>query len=890
MVRKTQGVLNERLKQERLLRGWSQADVAGHIGTDGYTVNRWERGRAMPSPYFRQKLCDLFSKNAEELGFLKESSDPAEYCLPAIWNVPYRRNPFFTGRENILKHLHTLLKGSKTAVLTQSPVINGPGGIGKTQTALEYAYRYHDQYETVLWVQADSHTMLLSGFMKLAELLDLPQKNAQDQNRIVAAVKSWLKEHAKWLLLLDNVEDLEVVTDFLPSIYAGHVLLTSCRQSTGSMAQRVEIDMMDPEEGALLLLRRARYILPGEPLDAVPEADRIMAMELSQVMDGLPLALDQAGAYIDETGCGLAGYLKRYEVWRSKLLRMRGSSSDHPESVATTWSLTFEKIQQTNKIASELLQFCAFLHSDAIPEEIFSDGASALGPILQPLASDLLALDVAISELRKFSIVRRNPDTNMLSMHSLIQAMLKDGMNEETQHMWIERVVQSLNQAFPEVEYSTWERCQRYLPHALECARLIKQCNISSPHAARLLNQAGEYLQDRGQYTQAEQFYQQALDIREQVLGPEHPDLATSLDNLATIYEFQWKFEQAEPLYQRALVMLEHVLEPGKTDLAASLNNVALFYQKQAKFSQAEPLYQRAVEIFESALGPDHPDVASSLNNLGMLYLQQGRFERAELLLRRALTIREQALGLSHPLVATSLRNVALLYHEQGKYEQAESLHLRALSIREQALGPHHPLVAASLTNLAALYHDQGRYEKAEPLCQRALAIREQALGSEHPVVAETLQTMATLHLAQADYEQAELLFTRALAILEQAHEYAHLDLAQALSDIAELHRVQGKYEQAEQLSRRALTIREQLLGLHHPCVAQNLNTLAELYRVQEKYLEARLLYTQALTILGQTVGLEHPKAVTCLDGLASIYYILEKEPQTETVRPCEMP
>ncbi|HJT54923.1 MAG TPA: NB-ARC domain-containing protein [Ktedonobacteraceae bacterium] len=343
MVRKVQATPNERLKQERLLHGWSQADLAGQVGTDGYTVNRWERGRATPGPYFRQKLCDLFGKNAEELGFLKECSGSAEYSFPTIWNIPYRRNTFFTGRESVLEHLHTVLKGSKTAMLSQAVVLSGPGGAGKTQTAVEYAYRYHDHYEAVLWMQAESNTMLLSSFMNLAKLLDLPQKNEQDQNRIVAAVKSWLKEHANWLLLLDNAEDLEIVSDFLPTVYTGHVLLTARTQSTGTMGQRVEIEMMDSEEGTLLLLRRAKYILTDEPLDAGMEADRVVAMELSHVMDGLPLALDQAGAYIDETECGLTGYLKRYRTWRSKLLRRRGSSSDHPEPVSTTWSLIFDK-------------------------------------------------------------------------------------------------------------------------------------------------------------------------------------------------------------------------------------------------------------------------------------------------------------------------------------------------------------------------------------------------------------------------------------------------------------------------------------------------------------------------------------------------------------------
>ena len=208
------------------------------------------------------------------------------------------------------------------------------------------------------------------------------------------AVKRWLSSHEGWLLILDNADDLAMTREFIPPGKNGHVLLTTRARAAGAIARRVEIQEMGTEEGALFLLRRAKYIAEDAPLDAAAEADQATAKEIATQLDGLPLALDQAGAYIEETGCGLSGYLDLYRSHAPELLRRRGAlASDHPDPVATTWALSFENIEKANPAAAELLRFCAFLHPDGIPEEVFSEGAPELGPVLGPVGSDAFALN-----------------------------------------------------------------------------------------------------------------------------------------------------------------------------------------------------------------------------------------------------------------------------------------------------------------------------------------------------------------------------------------------------------------------------------------------------------------------------------------------------------------
>ena len=657
----------------------------------------------------------------------------------SVWNVPFRRNPFFTGREPIFTQIRTLLHAGTTTALSQPPAISGLGGIGKTQTAVEYAYRYRDSYPFVLWVQANNRETLLLNFVALARLLNLPERDAREQQIVVHAVKQWFETHTGWLLIFDNADDLAMVSDYLPEGTKGHILLTTRAQAMGGLARKVELDTMRPAEGAELLLRRAGIITEDATLERASTADRAAAIDIVRVMDGLPLALDQAGAYIEETNESVSNYLSIYQQQRTELLNRRGELvPGHPDSVATTWSLAFEHVAGANPVAIELMRFCAYLSPDAIPEELIIEGAPHLGSVLQPVAADRNKLNAALAELLKYSLIRRDTTTHTLTIHRLVQAVIKDEMDEEMQRHWAERAVRATSQVFPFDELPPWLRSQRYLPHALICEELIKQWNLTLDEAAALLNNAGFYLKNRGQYREAEPLLQDALTIGETMYGRDHPNTYALLNNLALLYSNQGKYEEALPLHQRALAINEKALGPEHPDTALTLDNLAILYADQGKYEEALPLYQRALAINEKALGPEHPDTAGTLDNLAILYADQGKYEEALPLHQRALAIKEKVLGPEHPVTATTLNNLASLYYVQGKYEEALPLHQLALSINEKALGPEHPDTALTLDNLASLYADQGKYEEAEPLYRRALAIREKVFGLDHPFTKRT--------------------------------------------------------------------------------------------------------------------------------------------------------
>ena len=836
--------------------------------------------------------------------------------LPPIWNVPFARNPFFTGRDDLLERLHTQLYTTQAAALSQPQAINGLGGIGKTQLALEYSYRYRSEYQTVFWARADTTEALNASYTEIARLLQLPQQDAQEQEVIVQAVKGWLRTHQSWLLILDNADELALIQPFLPTACPGHLLLTTRAQTMGKLAQRLEVETLETETGSLLLLRRAGLIPSDASLETASPSDRAIANDLTKELGGLPLALDQAGAYVEVTQCSLADYQQQYQTRRTDLLALRSGPTalpgrlidDHPDPVATTWSLSFAKVEAANLMAAEVLRICAFLAPDAIPEELLAEALKTPLPTSEtpkkpkgpggwfspstpedeelPMSTHQVVqpweIDEAVAILLAYSLIQRNTLAKAVRVHRLVQAVVRDAIEEQKKVTWITCVIGAVNTLFPEVNFGTWKQCARYMPQAQVCATWITQLDLLQLEGASLLGRAGWYLYDRGQYGEAELLYRRAMIIFERQLGTDHPSTTSSMNNLAVLYKNQGKHTQAELLYKQALAIDIKTYGAEHLGVATDLNNLASLYHTQGKYTEAEPLYQRALAICEQKLGVSHPSIASCLNNLAELYRAQGKYSEAKLLLKRALAIYEQELESGHPSIAMSLNNLASLHHAQGEHTEAELLYQRALVICEQELGASHPSTAMSLNNLASLYHAQGKYAEAEPLYQRTLEIWEQGLGPMHPSTASGLNNLAQLYYKQGQYAKAEPLYQRALAIYEQELGAIHPSTASCLNNLAQFYCNQGEYTKAELLLKRALAICEQELGANHPSTALCLNNSAELYRTQGEYTKAELLIKRALAICEQELGPMHPSTANCLNNLAEIYYNQRKYTEAE--------
>ena len=803
----SQHLLNEREQEilQRLSTGLSDQQIADELFLSLHTV-KW---------YNRQIYSKLGVKSrtqavayAKELGLLDRGFSTAPQAGPGVTLsmqtlFSLGRNPFFLGREEVLTRLRRQFQAAKA--FSQPQAICGLGGVGKTQVALEYAYRHAQDYQAIFWARADSRETLVESLLDIASMLRLPERDEWDQGFVITAVKAWLSQNTGWLLILDNADDLALLPEFLPVPLSGHLLLTTRAQAPGKLATRVELETLDLDDAPLLLLRRAGLLALDASLAQAEPSEWQAAVQLSQELGCLPLALDQAGAYLEETRCGLLQYLELYRSQRARLLRHRGGvDPDHPDSVATTWSLSFARIEQRSALASDVLRLCAVLHPDAIPEALFLRAATHLGPSLATLEADSLAFNQALAVIQTYSLLKRNGREQTLSIHRLVQAVLLDAMSEEEREQWSRRAIAALNQLFPSVRregWEQWEACSRLLPHVLSVAASTAQ----EAHGLELISvliRAADYLCQRAQYEQAEPLYLRALSLSEQALGHDHPQVAF-------------------PLY-------------GLADL----------YREQGRYAEAEPLFRSALHIWEQEPAQEYPEMADLLNSLAILYLEQGKHQQAVPLLQRALQLNEQLFGQNHSKVAACLNNLAGISLEQGDYQQAESTLQRALQLEEQLFGPEHPEVAYPLNNLADLYCKQGRYTEAEPLYQRALHIREQALGSSHPQVAYPLNGLADLYLAQGRYAEAEPLYQRALAIRSKLRGTQHLETADSLHGLARLHEQRNQPEQALERYQQALRIREEHLGPEHPDTRETRACYAQLLRLCGRLEEAAALET----------------------------------------------
>ncbi len=736
----------------------------------------------------------------------KKSSAP-------LFTVPLPDNPFFTERGNELAELQGLLEKRGIAALT------GMGGMGKTQTASKYAYVHRDEYPAVLWVRAENDETLYADFTRLAALLNLPESTAQEQKLVVEAVKRWLDGQERWLLVLDNVVDLKFVGELTRKADPNgrHILVTTQSQATGAIRSK-DLPLMDSEMGALLLLRRAGLIGPDAPLaEALPENIET-ARGICEKLGGLPLAIDQAGAYISETGCSLTDYRELLNDNLPELLARRGDLDNEHESVARTFVKSLEELAQRNPASADLVSATAFLAPDAIPEEIFTDGAFQFYGPLQDAASDKLAWNEAIGATLKFSLLDRDSDRKMLSVHRTVQAVVSWNMEEEEHRAWAEQVVQAGNAAFPDpTVFENWPRCERLLPHAQALAKLIDDLDMSVPGASLLLNQTAYYLNERARYVEAESLYRRALAIDEKALGPDHPGVATCLSNLAGLLRNTGRYTEAEPFIRRALAIDEKAYGPDHPDVAVDLNVLAVLLETTNRYPDAEPLYRRALAISEKALGPDHPSVAIRLNNLAQLLQDTNRLDEAEPLMRRALEIDEKSYSPDHPNVAIRLNNLAQLLQDTNRLAEAEPLMRRALAIDENSYGPDHPDVAIDLNNLAQLLQDTNRLAEAELLMRRALAIDENSYGPDHPSIARDLNNLARLLKATNRLAEAESLYRRGLEINEHSYGLDHPAVASNLNNLATLLQATNRLAEAEPLMRRALEIVEKSPGPDHP-------------------------------------------------------------------------
>jgi len=388
---------------------------------------------------------------------------------------------------------------------------------------------------------------------------------------------------------------------------------------------------------------------------------------------------------------------------------------------------------------------------------------------------------------------------------------------------------------------------------------------------AKALGGVASVRRARGDLEGAQALDRRAIEINEAVLGPDHPDVAIGLNNLAGSYFSQGKYDLAEPLWRRALAIREKAFGENHADVAQSLFNLGIVRWFRGDYAGAEALLLRAMKVEEATLGPEHPSRAKTMVTLAGVYRQMGREAEAESLHLRGLAIQEKSLGPRHVDVAESLVNLGNLYYGRARYDLAEPAYQRAIAIYEAANLPEHFYAASALANLSAVYLQQGRLLECEPLLLRALAIIEKRLGREHPDVADLRKNLALVRIGQGRSAEAEPLMREAISIYEKLGAERAQNAMLAMDELGRMLAENGRPAEAEPLLERAYAMRVSALGPGHPDVASSLVSLGDL-DVQRGALDvARGRFQRSLEIRENAWGPDHPLVAQSLDRLAAV-------------------
>lgn len=803
---------------------WNRVDWLAHMQVQP------RHGKPLADFHGNRRDREL-TKIAEEILDLLESPAVPSYPLhtneiwrpadpaPRLHNLPFGRlGNFFKGRDKELRKLGAAIEGQGHPTAMVQQAIHGLGGIGKTRLAVEYAWRYGHRYTAALFVRAESRESLHAGLAALAraDLLNLPERQTQAEDETVAAVLRWLGENPGWLLILDSVDTEEAVlaaNEILPRLETGHVLLTSRRRLWPPEIQMESLDTLAREEATQLLLDRTAKGRTPAPDDSE------QALRLAERLDGLPLALEQAAAYIVHHQTSFAKYLESWQRESDEVLSWYDPTvMKYPASLAVTWEKTFHHLGLT---ASAILHLSSYIAPDPIPEDMFEKNVSLVEEAIGLLSDERTrrvapqSVKNAFSEMEAYSIITRQEGT--FTVHRMVQEVVRvriPGRRRE----WINKILKIVDQFVPgdPNDVRTWPVWDLLRPHVGQVIKYAIHVGLTDP-TWRLLAALGALLHAKSLYTEAEPLMRQALEIEETLFGPNHPRASIHLNNLAQLLQDTNRLAEAERLMRRALEIEEASFGPENPRVTTHLSNLAQLLMDTNRLAEAEPLMRRALDIDEASYGHDHPRVAIHLNNLAQLLSETNRLAEAEPLMRRALIIDEAAFGRDHPNIAIRLNNLAQLFQATNRLRETEPLMRRALEIGEASYGRDHPNVASFLSNLAQLLQDTNRLAEAEALMRRALDIDEASFGHDHPSVATDLNNLAQLLRATNRLSEAELLLRRALAIDEASFGPDHPRVAIDLNNLAWMLQSMNRLMETELLMRRAIEIFEKHLGPDHP-------------------------------------------------------------------------
>jgi len=647
---------------------------------------------------------------------------PERADLPPGSLVPFYPNAVFTGRQEDLLNLASdlLHSGIRAVGLTQAAAVaTGYGGIGKTQLAVEFCYRYGRYFQGVHWISADLD--ILAEISACGEAMGLSPWPEELPERVRATLNA-LNDGQPRLVVLDNVTDQEAVSKWMPQMPRCRLLITTRQQDWPSdMGLKIRpVNVFSPEKSRELLIKLASRLNEEAQADLDRIADRL---------GNLPLALDLAGRYLaDRPGLKPKDYLKALDEGKNALDHsslkdwVTHNPTEHATNLASTFALSWDRLSDdvADSLARRIFRICGYCAANTpIPVELLAKAAGT-----DESTEDMDRAMKRLSQLGMAILIDGRP-----VLHPLLAEFAR--MQDETEGVLPELADALIDLAAKADETGYPKQMEPLREHLEAVASIADRRNLQS--ASRLIGLLASHKEKTAEYDSARKLYMRALEVDEKANGQDHPSVATVVNNLGSVLQDLGDLQEARKCYERAIRIDEKVYGKDHPSVATDVNNLGLVLKDLGDLQEARKCFERALKIGEKANGPDHPSVAIRVNNLGLVLRAQGELQEARKCYERAIRIDEKANGQDHPSVATVVNNLGSVLQDLGDLQEARKCFERAIEIDEKVYGKDHPEVATDVNNLGLVLNDLGDLQEARKCYERAIKILRVRLGPDHP-------------------------------------------------------------------------------------------------------------------------------------------------------------
>jgi len=796
---------------------------------------------------------------------------PRDASRVDVWEVP-RRTPHFTGRKQLLSLLRAELLNSPKAAVLVPRALYGLGGVGKTALANEYAWAFDYAYDVVWWIPAEDPADVRRSLATLGDRLKLPETADVDQavRNVLEALASG-NPRKRWLLIFDNANDPAALRTYLPSPTSyGHVLVTSRDERWANEGRPLEVDAFTRAESISLLRRRAPQLTDTD-------ADR-----LADLVNDLPLAVNQAAAWHAETGLSVDEYFGRYHE-KLSLLAGVPLPLGYPETVAATFGVSYDQLSGRSLAAAQLLQLCSHFGPEPISVDMLWRGRYVEG-LPSPLGRTVLdraGIKRQLREIDRYELVRLDQARDRFQLHRLVQVVLRTALAPEQRYTTPEQAQRVLALANPgnpdDLDIRERVRHAELSPHILPSGALLAQ----DQEVRTLVLDQIRYRYLGGDYVSGRELASEVVDKWLERFGPRDERTLVARRHYANIVRALGEPQQSLIMDREVLGLFEETLGKDSEHSLATANSLGGDLRAVGLFQEAHDLDEANLERHRKNLRDDDPATLRSANNYAVDLRLLGAFDRAEELDREIVELRTAGYGTEHPLTLFAMSNLVRDIYDLGRYGEALTMQQDILATYEAVQGANHPDVMLARRTVAVLLRKLGRYAPARKLAEENYESYRTRFGRHHEHTLSAMMSLSNAILeenaSRETLAQAQTLANEAL-VLYGRHFPAHPFVDVCSTNYAIVLRHVGQVGQARELNTTALERLRERLGERHPytlCCAVNLSNDMAAGRDYEAAYE---LSRRTLEVSRDVRGELHPYTLACSSNHAINAQVTDRE------------